>query len=1074
MWNTETYQRLLTGSFVLLFLTFQAAYSQTFKFPVTSEGVYRITATQAQQLGAGSVDELQVLGHHGSLPQKLDSASLELKELPVKKIGNDLFFYASGPHFHSLDLDYHHHPYTDTLFYLVKTGQTGQKQITTKSAESIPEPGQGVLYQLHTHKDEFFNLLNSGRMWWGDRHLNGQLQNFFFPPHKISQPVFYQFHLLGQSQGENSFAFKLNDQTVADVPIDAIPTSTYGIKGRTAKREGFFELPSSTGIKASFQYQSSNPNGTGYLGHLTIGIPHLLEDAPHGIHHYLSEEILSIPAGQMNYLAIGDGSIEVLSPGAHYLGKSKIGVFDPAHTPTVSALTPVNLNLDLSGSEMIIIAPAALISQAQRLAGHRSNKGISTSVAEIQGIYDAFGYGNRDVSAIRNFIAAQYHQGGKLRNVLFFGKGTFDYKSLMGGRPNLVPIYTSRESLNPLTTYSSDDFYGFLDWGAGEWEETGTGNHLLNIGVGRLPAINVQEAVAMVDKLIAYDQPANVTGDWKRRILLFADDGDNHLHLNDAERHAAFLYEHHPELEVEKLYLDSFGKVNQGGSSRSPQAAEALLKKVRDGVLLINYVGHGNENVLTAEQVFNVSQLENWPEHHRLPVLVTATCEFGRQDSPLLRSGAEEMLTRRRKGAIALLTTGRPVFSSANYAINRAFMENAFQRNFGEALSLGEIYRLTKNQGANGLHNRSFSLLGDPSMKMAIPPLGTDIENFQVAEVEIDTLKGLQATKISGKITDPLTGSLQTGFSGNYLMSITDKPQKVQTLGNVDPKTYYLNENTVVFRGSGNIENGAFAAEFMIPELSGEVDWGTVKIYAEDENGIAALGANRIALGGKAENLQDTKGPSIRMLVNDPKKHSPTVASTQVPLFIFLEDESGINISPSHPDHHPLLSINENAPYSLASAYQALDNGFTKGAIVTILSDLREGKNKLTFQVYDKAGNRSEKSIEVTVEGINQLRILSQSVYPNPASTSSRFRWSHNRPGEDIQMDLRIFSLSGSEIFSHSQRYPHAEAQLDDLEWIFLQSKTKYPVKGTYIYKLELRSEADGTSDSKSGKLIIQ
>jgi len=58
--------------------------------------------------------------------------------------------------------------------------------------------------------------------------------------------------------------------------------------------------------------------------------------------------------------------------------------------------------------------------------------------------------GNPDLNAIRNFIAWHYQQGGELKNVLILGKGTFDYKEKLGGRPNLVPIYTSRNSLNPL------------------------------------------------------------------------------------------------------------------------------------------------------------------------------------------------------------------------------------------------------------------------------------------------------------------------------------------------------------------------------------------------------------------------------------------------------------------------------------------------------------------------------------------------------------------------------------------------------------------------------------------------
>jgi len=43
-------------------------------------------------------------------------------------------------------------------------------------------------------------------------------------------------------------------------------------------------------------------------------------------------------------------------------------------------------------------------------------------------------------------------------------------KNLEAGQ-NLVPIYTSRNSLNPLKHLSSDDYFAFIGMGNGVWEE---------------------------------------------------------------------------------------------------------------------------------------------------------------------------------------------------------------------------------------------------------------------------------------------------------------------------------------------------------------------------------------------------------------------------------------------------------------------------------------------------------------------------------------------------------------------------------------------------------------------------
>ena len=196
----------------------------------------------------------------------------------------------------------------------------------------------------------------------------------------------------------------------------------------------------------------------------------------------------------------------------------------------------------------------------------------------IQDIFDAYAYGNRDVTGIRNFIADKYQSSGNLRNVLFFGKGTYDYKGLFQGRPNLVPIYTSRNSLNPLTTYSSDDYFGMLEVGMGAWEESPEGDTPMQIGVGRIPAITVREAREAVDKIITYENPESALGNWKTQLAFVADDGDNNIHVTDSENHIRYLEENHPEFFIQKIYLDRFEQTQDAGNrQRSPQAQDAFL-----------------------------------------------------------------------------------------------------------------------------------------------------------------------------------------------------------------------------------------------------------------------------------------------------------------------------------------------------------------------------------------------------------------------------------------------------------------------------------------------------------------
>jgi hypothetical protein len=111
------------------------------------------------------------------------------------------------------------------------------------------------------------------------------------------------------------------------------------------------------------------------------------------------------------------------------------------------------------------------------------------------------------VTAIRDYIKFIYDQGNnsdRIQSVLLFGKGSFDYKDRIDRNTNFVPIYSSRNSLHPISSYSSDDYFTFMDAEEGEWPESGNGNHLMDVGIGRLPVKTIEEARIVVDKLINY------------------------------------------------------------------------------------------------------------------------------------------------------------------------------------------------------------------------------------------------------------------------------------------------------------------------------------------------------------------------------------------------------------------------------------------------------------------------------------------------------------------------------------------------------------------------------------------
>src|SRR6202008_673929 len=121
-----------------------------------------------------------------------------------------------------------------------------------------------------------------------------------------------------------------------------------------------------------------------------------------------------------------------------------------------------NQNLRGLGSvTMIVVTNPEFRSEAERLASHRqSHNGWSSVVVTPEEIYNEFSSGRQDVSAIRDFVKLVYDKNpNTLKAVLIVGKGSYDYKDRMPNNTNFVPTYESRNSLAPLETYSSDDYF---------------------------------------------------------------------------------------------------------------------------------------------------------------------------------------------------------------------------------------------------------------------------------------------------------------------------------------------------------------------------------------------------------------------------------------------------------------------------------------------------------------------------------------------------------------------------------------------------------------------------------------
>ena len=1070
------------GVALLLFLGLfcHTSFSQSYRFTagVTEPGVYKLSADQARKLGFESLEEVALYGYPGMLPQVLDSAQLRTQEIPTWLEDNQLFFYLAGPHSSEFteagELTYSHHLYSDTLRYVLGK-KSGPKRIEARNGTATSPSNLAVWYQLLAVKEEKINLLNSGRSWYSLPIRQGQSLTINFGKNAgTTAPWLLHSRLMSQSTGPSSMRIWTDSELVEEVVFSPISNSTYAVKGHEVQITKSFTPKGDRLDQLRFSFQGT---GSGHLDAALVGIPFTNSTLREGMFFGKQESPISLETGLQTWEISNFYEPIRYAQGKSALGKKWVlfSLKNAKELGNIKAVAPKSTKP--SSIELMVITVPQLKQVAQQFQEFKASQGIPTQLVLTSEIYDWMGYGNPDLSAIRNYIAQEYHQGKQLKNVLLLGKGTFDYKKKLGGRPNLVPIYTSRSSLDPLTTYSSDDYLGILDWGSGEWEESKSGDTRLLIGVGRVPAITFAEAKSWLEKSTSYEKQGEAFP--SRTITFLADDGDNGVHMRDSEVHATYLEKNLPFFRSQKLYLDRYEQTKSGGRQESPAAKNAILESLNSGTLLLNYVGHGNETTLSAEEIFKVQDLENWPNQAQLPLWFTATCEFGRHDSPFIRSAAEELLFANSKGAIGLLATGRPVFSSVNFTINEAFIQAlAAAGKFGTA-DLGALYRQTKNESLNGAYNRNFSLLGDPSLRLALPEASVRIDKLVALnnQTAVDTLPNLVPIKLTAAVIDPLTQGFLSSIQGSFKLEIWGQATKSKTVGDESAAFEFSEENQRIFSGEGEVRNGKIESQFILPEgLENSREKIQIRIQAWDkEKKLQAAGTKSLPLLNQKKGNLDQNGPQITAEIDGQGITTiPSIPSTQVRVVLTFRDPNGINSSSLFPDKIMQLRINQGPPQQIYEAYRALEGNFEKGTAQVVLKGLKEGKNTIEVLAWDNFGNLGTYSFSIEVQNSEQLQVISHQIYPNPATTNASIRFRHNRPQETLLATWTVFSPLGQVLFSEERRLLKDTEELTDWNWIFLQSKTKYPAKGTYIYKLTLQSESSLEVDSVSGKLVIQ
>lgn len=1039
-----------------------------YKIQLNKTGIYKLSYSDIQAMGVDMArvtpQNIRLFGNGGGILPEANSGFRfdDLTENAIQVVtinpnvfapGDYILFYGTAPNkiaYNKASHKFEHvfNIYSDYTYYFLNfDGEPGKRITDLEQSVAAPNYTCTGFTESVFYENDLLNFINSGKDWVGERmdasNRVFELPEFSFPNLKTGKQSWVRYRVTARSTTTTNFTVYSNG-----VPI-AAPSCTsfanYNYATERVETKSFY--PETDKLKISFQY---NGEGTsvGWLDWVELNVPRDLKFT--GGQMAFADPFSVMPGTVSDFQLQGASANvtiwEVTNPvGVRRIASDLQGNICRFVLNTDSirqfvawdntmflqaAFTGKVTNQDLHGivsADFLIVTNKDYLEQANRLAEHhRSHDGLSVAVVTNEQIYNEFSSGAPDITAIRDFAGMLYHRpdaGSKLQYLLLFGDGSFDFKDRVPSNTNRVLTFQTKESLSTVYSYASDDYFGILDDNEGN-DAVG----LIDIGIGRFPVNTVEQAVTAVDKCIYYavNSPTNM-GEWRNKLCFVSDDGNGNTHFRQVEKQICpLIAEIAPVYNVNKVYLDAFKQVSTPSGQRCPDANTSINSNVENGVLVMNYTGHGGETGWADEGILSVRDIDSWTNYENMPVFMTATCEFSRYDDPARISAGEHVFLNPVGGGVALFTTTRLANAGTNIGLTIYFYDTLFSNNNGQHPRFGDVIAHAKNKiGANDASLiRNFVLLGDPALRLAYPKynvITTEINGHQLG-TEADTISAMTPVELKGIIADG-AGNKITSFSGIIEVKVFDKERKLLTLGSEPgdwPDNYTVQDN-YIYQGRATVINGDFSINFIVPrDIDYSYGFGKISYYASDSSTDASGYCKQLVIGGSGNESSDNTGPQISLFIDDLGFTDGGITNETPLLIAQLSDESGINTISNAIGHDIVATIDHDYSSSIVlnSFYSSDLDSYRTGEVRYKFAKLSEGLHSLTLKVWDVFNNSSEATITFKVTSNMQITITRMDVYPNPFRNEIKVDFDVNLLDTPIEARLEIFNINGSLVSS--------------------------------------------------------
>ncbi|KIQ18032.1 peptidase C25 [Flavobacterium sp. MEB061] len=1105
-----------------------------YRFYVEKSGAYKISKSFLQSLGfdAGKVDprKIKIYGNGGKMLPLANNTYYpdDLMENSIQIIGeNDgtfnnedyILFYAEGVDNWNNESQTNINLYdTKSYYYITATGSDGKRISTANQPTGSATLNLNTFDDYQFHEVDLTNVAHLGRQWLGEAFdINAEQEfEFNFPNLETTIPLKIEVNAASAAYTPTSFAVSANGQNIGNISFNSLVTGS-DVRYYSVKLPSNSTFTGADNIKIKLTYNNNGvPGSKGYLDYINLIAKRKLQGT--GKQFKFQYDLAGSTSGIVNYTIGNASGISQIWDVTDLYNVSKIENTNLAtfsfkaslgeirkyiaidasdfYTPLKDS-QPKIANQNLKGTlfknnqnafqdiDYVIITPKILISQAEKLANfHRTNSNLNVKVISLENIYQEFSSGKQDISAIRNCIRYIYDNASsaekRIKYVNLFGDASFDYKNRISNNTNIVPIY---HSLNSNTvgesSFASDDFYALMDADEGNVISFFGG---IDIAVGRMLISDNAQAEEMVNKVLEYHDTKSY-GNWRNNFVLVSDDADQSSDASLQSRQNALadlISTEKPFFNIDKIILDSYTQEASAGGSRYPKARTDFFDAFEKGALVFNYLGHGGEDGLAAERIWEKSDGQNLNNQYKYPLFITITCEFSRFDDPTRPTAGEYTFWNPKGGAIAMLTTIRAIgqYNAENF--NDNLTKNLLSYGTNQYTAISEALRISKNDNPSSSSNVIF-YIGDPALMLAIPKPRINLTkvNDIVISQPIADFKSLAKIKITGEITDE-NNTVLSNYNGELATAIFDKLITTTTLNNdgYSPAMSFKTLGETIFRGNASVTNGQFEFSFVVPrDIRIPVDYGRISFYAkktallENQSGYNTT----IKIGGINENAPaDNINPKVKLYMNDETFVSGGITNSSPFLLAFLEDENGINTASGigH-DIVAILDGDVSNPYILNDYYQTKLDDYTNGNLRFPLRNLEAGLHTISFTAWDVYNNPVTSEIQFIVVGDESLTLTHVLNYPNPFSTYTQFWFSHNRPYEPLDVQVQVMTITGKVVWTKNQVITTEGFLSREITWDGKDDFGDRIGKGVYIYKLTVRSNLTNKRAEKYEKLVI-